>query len=471
VRLGKIRHLHFVGIGGAGMNGLAEIMINLGFRVSGSDLVKSAVTRHLEEIGVDIVYRHDSQNVGNADAVIFSAAVSKDNPELIEAERLKIPVIKRAEMLAELMRLKYSICIAGTHGKTTTTSMIGQVLEAGGMDPTIVVGGKVKSLKSHVHLGTGEYIVTEADEFDRSFLKLMPTIAVITTLESEHRDIYPELESLKDAFIEFIGKVPFYGFVVACIDDTAVADILQNIKRRLITYGTDSNAEYQPEDVQFKNFESTFKVKYKDSSLGYFTISVPGMHNIKNALAAIATGIELDIQLENIREALKKFSGVFRRFELKDEIEGVMVIDDYAHHPTEVKVSLNAAKTGWKDRRVIAIFQPHLYSRTRDFCEEFGGSFTDADIAVITDIYPAREKPIHGITGKLIADWAIKKGHPNVHFIPDKKSVIQKVVDLAKPGDMVMTLGAGDVWDISERIILKLKKKHRNYLSGQDTLQ
>ncbi|MFC1477405.1 UDP-N-acetylmuramate--L-alanine ligase [candidate division KSB1 bacterium] len=452
-----------MGIGGAGMNGLAEIMVNLGLKVSGSDLIQSAVTRHLEEMGADITYAHDAHNIEGADVVIFSAAVSRENPELTEARAQKIPIIRRAEMLAELTRLKMAVCIAGTHGKTTTTSMTGQVLTAGGLDPTVVVGGKVKSLKSHVRLGMGDYIVAEADEFDRSFLTLTPSFAVITTLESEHRDIYPEIESLKKAFIEFVSKVPFYGFIVACIDDQAVREIIPDIERRIITYGSHKDADYQPDDMQFEQFESSFMVRHKGTSLGYFSINVPGLHNIKNAIAAIAVGRELDIPLEHIREALKGFSGVFRRFELKDEIDDVMVVDDYAHHPTEVKASLNAARTGWKDRRIIAIFQPHLFSRTRDFCDEFAGSFGDADIAIITDIYPAREKPIKGVTGKLIADKAIESGHPDVRFIAEKKDVIDNAAELAKPGDIILTLGAGDVWDISERIILKLKKKQQNY--------
>jgi len=463
VIFGKIRHIHFVGIGGAGMNGLAEIMLNMGFRVTGSDLIRSGVTKHLEELGAEISYNHEAHNVDGSDVVIFSAAVPASNPELIEAHRLRIPVIRRAQMLAELMRLKYAICISGTHGKTTTTSMIGQVLTFAEYDPTIVVGGKVKSLRSHVRLGTGDYIVAEADEFDRSFLTLLPTIAIVTTIEHEHRDIYPEFESLKQAFSEFILKVPFYGFVVACIEDRAVREILPQIERRVITYGEHPDAEYQPDDIQFNHFTSTFMVKRRGTSLGYFTINVPGMHNIKNAIAAIATGIELDVPLEQIRESFKGFSGVFRRFELKDEIDNVMVIDDYAHHPTEVRASLNAARTGWKDRRVIAIFQPHLFTRTRDFCDDFGGSFNDADTAIITEIYPAREKPIEGVSGKLIADSAQKKGHPDIRYIPGKKDVIDQVSELVKSGDIIITLGAGDVWDISERIILKLKKKQTNY--------
>lgn len=442
------------------MNGLAEIMVNLGFRVSGSDLIESAVTRRMQEFGADIMYSHDSQNISGADVVIYSAAVNENNPELIEARRRNIPAIKRAVMLAELMRLKYGICIAGTHGKTTTTSMTGQVLTAAGLDPTIVVGGKVKSLGSHVRLGTGDYLVTEADEFNRSFLTLSPTIAVITTLELEHLDSYKELESLKEAFREFASKVPFYGSIIACIDDEAVRDILPKLERRIITYGINPQADLQPEQMQFDQFESSFLVRKKGESLGYFTINTPGAHNINNALAAVTVGLEMEVPLETIRSALKEFSGVFRRFELKDEIDEIMIVDDYAHHPTEVKASLNAAKTGWKDRRIIAIFQPHLYSRTRDFYKDFGESFGDADTVIITDVYPAREEPIPGISGKMITDWAAKIGHPDVLYIPGKKEVIDETAERARPGDIVITLGAGDVWDISERIILKLKKKH-----------
>lgn len=459
MRLGKFRHLHFVGIGGAGMNGLAEIMVNLGFKVSGSDLIESAVTKRLKELGVDIFQNHNAENVGNADVLIYSAAVSEENPEIVEARKKQIPVIKRSVMLAELMRLKYSICIAGTHGKTTTTSMVGQVLTAGGLDPTVIVGGKVKSLESHVRVGEGDYLVAEADEFDRSFLTLSPSLAVITTLEMEHLDSYDKLDTLKGAFLEFVSKVPFYGSVVACTDDPAVNDILQGLERRIITFGLNENADYRPVQIEFHQFESTFLVEHHGKSLGHFSIDFPGMHNVKNAVAAIIVGIELEVPLEEIRSALKKFSGVFRRFELKDEIDDVMLIDDFAHHPTEIKASLKAARTGWKNRRIIAVFQPHLYSRTRDFCEEFSESFQDADAVVITSIYPAREEPIPGITGKLIADRATEKGHPDVRFISEKNDVIDHVADTAKPGDIIITLGAGDVWDISERIILKLKKK------------
>lgn len=442
------------------MNGLAEIMVNMGFRVSGSDLIESAVTKRLEEHGVDITYNHKAENVRKSDVLIYSAAVHEDNPEIVEARKRKIPVIKRAVMLAELMRLKYSICISGTHGKTTTTSMIGQVLTAGNLDPTIVVGGKVRSLDSHVRVGTGDYIVAEADEYNRSFLTLSPTIAVITTLELEHLDSYDKLETLKDAFTEFVSKVPFYGSVVACIDDQAVRDMLQGIERRIITFGTSSDADFQPDQMEFDQFESTFLLKHKSESLGYFTIGSPGIHNIKNAVAAIIIGLELEVPLEAIRSALKDFGGVFRRFELKDMINDIMIIDDYAHHPTEIKASLNAAKTGWKDRRITAIFQPHLFTRTRDFYKEFGESFEDAESVVITSIYPAREKPISGVTGGIIADWAADSGHNNVRYIPDKSEVINSVSENARPGDIIITLGAGDVWDISERIILKLKKKY-----------
>ncbi len=442
------------------MNGLAEIMVNLGFHVSGSDMIESAVTRRLKDLGADIVYDHRTENISDPDVVIYSAAVPKNNPEIVEANKRSIPVISRAIMLAELMRLKYGICIAGTHGKTTTTSMVGQILTGGGLDPTIVVGGKVKSLQSHVRHGTGDYIVTEADEFNRSFLTLSPTIAVITTLEQEHLDSYDELESLQDAFYEFAAKVPFYGSIIACLDDKAVRDILPKLERRIITYGDHPDADYKPEDVQFEQFKSLFMVRRKGESLGYFTIPQPGLHNIKNAIASIAVGQELDVPLEKIRIALHEFSGVFRRFELKDEIDDVMIIDDYAHHPTEVKACLSGARSGWKDRKITAIFQPHLYSRTRDFYQEFGESFNDADSVIISSIYPAREKPIEGVTGELIAQWAHSHGHKDARYIPEKADIINDAAENAKPGDIIITLGAGDVWDISERIILKLKKRH-----------
>ncbi len=441
------------------MNGLAEIMNNLGYTVTGSDLIESGVTRKLSEIGVKIYIGHKAENITGADVVVFSAAVPQDNPELTKAKKNNIPIIRRAVMLAELMRLKHGICIAGTHGKTTTTSMIGQILTAGNLDPTIVVGGKLKSLESHVRLGTGEFLVAEADEYNRSFLTLYPTFAVITTLEMEHSDTYEELGKLQEAFIEFGSRVPFYGAVIACIDDPGVGKILPEIERKIITYGISDKAEYRPSDITFEKFESSFKVEHNGRSVGYFTINLPGLHNIKNAVAAIAISQELEIPIEIVRGALKEFAGVFRRFELKDEINDIMVVDDYAHHPTEVRASLNAARTGWKDRRIIAVFQPHLYSRTRDFSNEFGASFNDADKVIVTDIYPAREEPIKGITGAIIVESATKQGHPDIEFIRDKMKVIDHLSETAEAGDIFITLGAGDVWDISERLILKLKKK------------
>jgi UDP-N-acetylmuramate--alanine ligase len=461
MQFGKIKHLHFIGIGGAGMNGLAEIMLNLGLHVSGSDLIESGVTRRLTDIGAGIEYSHRPENIANPDVVIYSAAIPADNPELIEARIQTIPVISRAVMLAELMRLKFGICIAGTHGKTTTTSMVGQVLTAGGLDPTIVVGGKVRSLESHVRVGTGDYLIAEADEYNKSFLTLSPTLAVITTIEMEHLDSYNELNVLQDAFYEFASKVPFYGSIITCIDDSAVRDILPKLERRIITYGENPNADLKPEDVRYEQFESTFTVRRGVDSLGRFTIRQPGIHNVKNAIAAIAVGLELDVPLDKIRSALKDFRGVFRRFELKDEINNILIIDDYAHHPTEIKASLKAARTGWKDRKITAIFQPHLYSRTRDFYKDFGESFCDADSVIITSIYPAREKPIEGITGDLIAQWAQTHGHSDTRYIADKNEIIEYTADKVRPGEIIMTLGAGDVWDISERIILNLKNKNR----------
>ncbi|MBX2990751.1 MAG: UDP-N-acetylmuramate--L-alanine ligase [Bacteroidetes bacterium] len=454
----SIRKLHFVGIGGIGMSGIAEILIDQGFAITGSDKAESDNTERIVSLGAKVYIGHDAKHLeADVDALVYSSALTPDNPEIIEAQRRKLPVIRRAEMLAEVMRLKYGIGIAGTHGKTTTTSMVSLVLMEGGIDPTVIVGGRLHGLAgSNARLGKGEFIVVEADEFDRSFLSITPTIAVLTTLETDHLDCYRDLEDIKSAFIQFASKVPFYGFVVLCLDEPALQEIMPKIKKKIITYGLNGQADLQAVDVRHKENATTFIVIREGKELGEITLQIPGKHNVQNALAAIAVGLELQIPFAQVKAGIEKFTGVFRRWEVKAEINGIMVVDDYAHHPTEIAVTLAGVKSGWR-RRVVCVFQPHLYSRTRDFYEDFGRAFFNADILVLTDIYPAREEPIQGITGELIANTAKEFGHKNVHYVPDKKHVSDFLMKMKRSGDIIITMGAGDIWKYGEEFIKKLK--------------
>ncbi|MCK6604002.1 MAG: UDP-N-acetylmuramate--L-alanine ligase [Ignavibacteriaceae bacterium] len=453
----KFNKVHFVGIGGIGMSGIAEILLTKGFKISGSDKAKSEITDRLESLGVVIYEGHTEENVGDTDVVVYSSAVAEDNPEVKAARKRKIPVIKRAEMLAEVMRMQpYGVGIAGTHGKTTTTSMVGLVLTEAKIDPTIIVGGKLSGLGgTNARLGKGEFIVVEADEFDRTFLRLTPSIAAITTLEKEHLDTYKDLDDIKTAFIEFANKVPFYGFVVLCLDEPALQDIMLSINKRVITYGVTPQADLRATDLVFENNTSEYMAVYQGSELGRIKLRVPGLHNVKNSLVAVAIGLELNVPFETIRTALESFAGVYRRFEVKYDGD-VMVVDDYAHHPTETTATLNGIRTGW-ERRLVAVFQPHLYSRTRDFYLEFGRSFLNSDIFICTDVYPARELPIEGVNGELIAEAARKIGHKNVIYVPDKKDVPSVLKEIMKKGDIIVTMGAGDIWKYGEMIASELK--------------
>ncbi len=453
MRLGKIRKIHFVGIGGIGMSGIAELLLNLGYQVSGSDLNPSEITRHLEEKGARIFKGHAPEHVRGTQVLVYSSAVTPDNVEIQEALRRKIPVIKRAEMLAELMRLKHGIAIAGTHGKTTTTSMTGAVLTEGGLDPTLIIGGKVKALNTNAKLGSGDFLVAEADEFDRSFLFLVPTIAVITNVEPEHLDSYRDYEDLKDAFVSFANKVPFYGKIIACLDDRGVQEVLSRFKRRVETYGFSSQADLVARHVRWEKGRQVFQVFYHQKALGTIRLQVPGAHNVLNALAAVAVGLELDVPFRTIQQALADFTGVNRRFEIKAEVNGILLVDDYAHHPTEIQATLEAARTGWPERRIVAVFQPHLYSRTQKFYREFARSFLDADVLFVLDVYPAREAPIEGVSGRWIADAAVEMGHRQVFFVEDKTRVAHAVAPHVRPGDMIITIGAGDVWRINQRLL------------------
>jgi UDP-N-acetylmuramate--alanine ligase len=460
----KIQRIHFVGIGGIGMSGIAEVLLNLGYRISGSDLRSSTVTQRLAALGATTFEGHAAANVAGADVVVTSSAIPVDNPEVAEARRLHVPVIQRAEMLAELMRLKYGIAIAGMHGKTTTTSMVAAVLAAGGLDPTVVVGGRVDAMGSNARLGKSQYLVAEADESDRSFLKLSPIVSVVTNIDREHMDCYRDMRDVRRTFLEFMERVPFYGLVVGCHDDAVLRRLLPRVHRRVTTYGTSQGSDFLIRTTSQRSMLTAgehsplirFQVTYKEKDLGEFTLHVPGAHNVLNATAAIAVGTALDIPEEQIRAALDGFRGVDRRFQFKGAAAGVSVIDDYGHHPTEIRATLAAARQcGF--RRVHAIFQPHRFTRTRDLMEEFATSFADADTVCLLDIYPASEKPIEGITAEALVRRIAGAGNVSVAYARSFSDAAAMVAGLAHPGDMVLTLGAGSVSQLGPMILRKLE--------------
>jgi UDP-N-acetylmuramate--alanine ligase len=454
--MNTIKKVHFVGIGGIGMSGIAEILLNQGFEVSGSDMASTEITKRLSDLGAKIFEGHSEENVEDADVLVYSSAVNIENPEVKRALQNKIPVIKRSEMLAECMHMKYGIGIAGTHGKTTTTSMVGLVLTEGGIDPTIIVGGKLSGLGgTNARLGNSDYIVVEADEFDRTFLKLTPTIGAITTLEKEHLDIYKDLDDIKSAFVEFANKVPFYGFVLLCLDEPALQDIMPLINKKVFTYGLASQADIRAVDIEFDEYSSTYTVIYLGEELGRIKLNMPGMHFVKNSLVAVSIAKELGVEFSSIKKSLESFTGVYRRFETKYDNK-ILVIDDYAHHPTEIKATLAGIRGGWK-RRLIAVFQPHLYSRTLDFHKEFGREFLNSDIFICTDVYPAREKPIDGVNGKIVAEAAENFGHKDVIYEPDKNKIPALLKEIKKDDDIIVTLGAGDIWKYGEKFIENIK--------------
>jgi len=441
-----------VGIGGIGMSGMAEILLIRGFKVSGSDGALSETTERLEKLGAKIYHGHKAENIEGADVVVYTSAVkAEDNVETAAALEKKIPVIKRSEMLSELMRMKYGIAIAGTHGKTTTTTMTGLVVQSGEFDPTIIVGGRVHSFdKTNAVVGTGDIFIVEADEYDRTFLKLSPSITVITNIDIEHLDIYRDEDDIKDAFVEFANKIPFYGAAIVCLDDPNVRSVIPRIKKRILTYGLTPQAVLRATKIDSSAMQSEFTVIYGDTVLGQVTLNAPGEHNVRNALAAIGVGLELGMPFEKIKAGIARFSGVFRRFQVKHDTVDLMVVDDYAHHPTEVKATLQAARKGWPDRRIVAVFQPHLYSRTQQLHEEFGMSFFDADVLVVTDVYPSREKPIEGVDGNLIAKDASSFGHKTVHYVANKNELPENLSHLVQSGDIVITMGAGDIYKYGE---------------------
>ena len=452
-----VKNIHLIGIGGSGMSGIAEILVNLGFNVTGSDLRSTPVTKRLESIGAKVFTGHTRENVASCDAVVYSSAVKSDNPEVVAARERKIPVIGRPEMLAELMRMKYGICIAGTHGKTSTTSMVGTVLTKGNIDPTIIVGGRVTGFGGGAKIGQSHYLVLEADEYDRTFLKLTPVVAVVTNIDLEHLDCYQDMDDISAAFLEFANKVPFYGSVILCIDDHGVQNIIPDITRRMITYGVSRQAEIRAENLRFHEMTSTFDVFEKETMLGTVTLEVPGVYNVRNALATIAVGREMGVKFETIKSALADYRTVERRFEVKGKECDVLVVDDFAHHPSEIIASLDGVHGGF-DRRIVAVFQPHLYSRTRDFCDDFGRAFINSDVLVVTDVYPSREEPIDGVTGKLVSDAAQAAGHRNVTYAEDRSSLIEVMKDIVREGDMVITYGAGDVHKAGAELLIALKE-------------
>jgi UDP-N-acetylmuramate--alanine ligase len=465
--LGRTRRVHFVGIGGIGMSGIAELLANLGYQVSGSDAKRSDVTSRLEQLGVRVDEGHDAQHVGEADVVVVSSAIDAGNPEIAAARRRGIPVIPRAEMLAELMRLRYGIAVAGAHGKTTTTSMIALVLERAGLDPTAVIGGRLSAFGSNARLGRGEYMVAEADESDRSFLKLSPSIAVVTNLDREHMEAYGSVETLEQAFVDFANKVPFYGAVVACADDPMLAPLLPRITRRLITYGLGSSGDVVGRDVTLGAFEASCRVmttlkrrtaatlKGDSTELGALALKVPGQHNVRNALAAVAVGLELDVPFAAIAAALAEFGGAERRFQRLGEARGVLVVDDYGHHPTEISAVIAAARAGI-NRRVVVVFQPHRYSRTRDLMDDFGPALSGADEIVLTDIYAASEPPLPGITLEAFAERVRAATRAPVHTVPTVADIPDFVAGRARPGDLVITLGAGSIGTVGAKILAAL---------------
>jgi UDP-N-acetylmuramate--alanine ligase len=450
--LGRTKKIHFVGIGGIGMSGIAELLLNQGFEITGSDLQKSEIVQKLIKKGANVTIGHDPALVSNVDVVVKSSAVHNDNPEIASALQRKIPVIRRAEMLAEIMRMSYGIGIAGTHGKTSTTSMVGSILAAANLEPTVIVGGIVKNFGSNNLLGSGKYIVVEADEFDRSFLSLSPIIAGITNIEADHLDCYANLENVKEAFIEYANKVPFFGSVIACLDDLGVQSIIPRINKKLLTYGFSKQAQIRADHLQMKDFRSSYQLIIDGEKRGKVELNVMGEHNILNSLLAIGVGLELEVPLDKIKLGLRQYNGVFRRFEFKGTWQQVDVYDDYAHHPTEISATLKGVKAS-TDRRVITVFQPHLYSRTRDFYEDFGRSFFHSDVLIVAPIYPAREKPIAGVTGKLVADVAVQSGHKNVVFVKNNSEIVNTIQDVVKPDDIVITMGAGNIYKFGEQLL------------------
>jgi len=452
----RYQHIHFVGIGGVGMSGIAEVLLTLGYRVTGSDVRRSESIERLERLGAKVAIGHEPVNVEGAHVVVYSSAVARDNVEVHVARQRGIPAIPRAEMLAELMRLKYGIAIAGTHGKTTTTSMVGAMLGAAGLDPTVVVGGRVHGLGANARLGQGEFLVAEADESDGSFLKLSPTIAVVTTVDAEHLDHYADLDAIRSAFLTFVNKVPFYGAAVLCLDQPEIQRMIPSVDKRVITYGLESGADLTARRLSFSGLHSQFEIVHRGKVLGAATLQVPGGHNVLNALAAVAIGLDLEVPFGSIQQALAGFSGVQRRFQVRGEAQGVLVVDDYGHHPAEIRATLAAAKAGF-DRRVLTVFQPHRYTRTLHLRQEFLTAFYQSDVLLVMDIYPAGEAPIPGVHARDLAEGIAAHGHREVHYMDgDRQGILDFLCEDTRPGDLVLTLGAGDVGQLGAELLARL---------------
>lgn len=456
----KTQHIHLVGIGGSGMSGIAEVLLTLGYKVTGSDLAHSDTTRRLETLGGHIFVGHEADHVKGAQVVVISSAVQSVNPEVVAARASVIPVIPRAEMLAELMRLKFGVAIAGAHGKTTTTSLVASVLAHAGLDPTFVVGGKVNAMGTHARLGRSDLLIAEADESDGSFLRLSPSIAVVTNMDREHLDHYGSMEKLESSFLEFANKVPFYGVAILCSDDPCLRTFFPKMVKRYLTYGLNELADgAQPDvfatDVSITGRVSNFRAHFGGKKLGPFRLNIPGKHNVSNALAAIAVALELEVPVDLIRKGLASFAGVERRFHIRGEKNGIVVVDDYGHHPTEIRCTVAAAKTAWPGR-LIVLFQPHRYSRTKDLAQEFAESFEQADVVYITDIYAAGETPIPGVSGEGLAERIQTTGHPSVAWVEKKEELVKQVLPTLGPGDVVLTLGAGDIWKVGSELLERL---------------
>ncbi len=461
----KTKHIHFVGIGGIGMSGIAELLLNLGYKVSGSDLGSTAITQNLARLGGTIYQGHRSEMIEGANVVVTSSAIPPDNPEVVKAKASNVPVIMRAEMLAELMRLKkFGIAIAGSHGKTSTTSMVSWMLAYAGLDPTIVIGGKVDALGGNAKLGEGEFLVAEADESDGSFLKLSPVVEVITNIDLEHLDYYRDLDHIKATFLQFIDKIPFYGAAVVCLDDESIADILPAIKKRTITYGLTPQSDIYGEDISWQEGRVHFTVRNAAGVLGRLDIAPPGIHNVYNALAVVCVGLELDLPFDKIQGALQSFAGVQRRMQQKGEIDGITVVDDYGHHPTEIRATLAAIKQAWPEKRLVVLFQPHRYSRTKALFSQFQTCFHKADYLVMTDIYAASEKPLEGVSSEALLAAAAQHGQRRTRYINRVETMAAELLPILKKGDLVLTLGAGNIVRVGEELLDLLRHQQE---SGQ----
>jgi len=449
----KRYHIHFVGVGGIGMSGIAELLLNLGYRVSGSDLRRSDLTERLAALGGAIFLGHDARQIEGADVVVVSSAVRGDNPEVQAAHRAGIPVIPRAEMLAELMRLKYSIAVAGAHGKTTTTSIIAALLAAGGLDPTVVVGGKIMGVGTNAVLGRGDFIVAEADESDGSFLRYAPAIAVVTNIDREHLDYYRDLAAVQEAFLSFLDRIPFYGLAVLCLDDPPTQDLIPRIQKRFVTYGMNRQADFQIGEVAFEGRSGRFTLSLRGRPLGAFRINLPGIHNVYNAAAGIAVASELEIPLDDVRGALERLPGVQRRMEVRGEFRGAILVDDYGHHPTEIKMTLQALRACWPERRLVVVFQPHRYTRTRALFDDFARAFYQSDRLIVLPIYGAGEAPLEGVSAEALCRAIVDHGHKQARFLPGIAAAAAELRESLTPRDLLLTLGAGDVWKVGRALL------------------